>query len=373
VKVLVTGGAGFIGSHLVDRLIGAGHEVTILDVRDPRAPVREATPFNAHLSSGAARLVEGDVTDPSAVAAALAGCEAVVHLAAAVGVGRSSYRVRDSVQLDALGAAQVLEAVASAPGRCRRLVLAGSAGVYGEGAHGCPSCGSDRGRPRDDEQLAAGHWEVRCARCGDETTPVPTPETRAAAVVSVFAAAKKLQEELFLAFGAAHRIPTLVLRLSAVVGPGQALTSRAGVAPALLARLLSGRPPLVYEDGHQSRDFVDVRDAAEALLLAVESSEPGGHAVNVASGRRTSVLDLAEALAARLELDLPPQRLEKARPGDARHSVLDVRRARELLGFRARRSLDDSLGDLVAWSRGQAADDRCEADLEELLGRGLLR
>ena len=372
-RVLVTGGAGFVGSHLVDRLIGAGRAATILDTRDPGAPGPRADLLAAHLSSGAARLVVGDVTDPAAVESALEGVEAVVHLAAAVGAGRSSYRVRDYVQTNALGTAQLLEGIAASRGRCRRLVLASCASVYGEGAHGCPSCGGNRGRPRDEEQLSAGHWEVRCARCGDDLSPVPTPETRAAQVASVYGATKRHQEDLILAFGAARRVATLVLRLSAVVGPGQSLSSHAGVASAFLSRLLSGRPPLAYEDGHQSRDFVDVRDAAEALLLAVESTEPGGHAVNVGTGRRTTVLELAEALAARLEVDLPPQCLEKFRAGDVRHSVLDVRRARELLGFRARRSLDDSLAGLVAGSRGQVPDDRAEADLEELLGQGLLR
>jgi dTDP-L-rhamnose 4-epimerase len=246
--------------------------------------------------------------------------------------------------------------------------------LYGEGAYGCPSCGGDRGLPRDDEQLQAGRWEVRCARCGDDLTPVPTPETKAPEIASVYAATKKHQEDLFVAFGRAYRIPTFALRFFNVFGARQSLSNPyTGVAAIFLSRLLNGQPPLVFEDGLQSRDFIDVRDVAESVLLAVESPDSGAHVLNVGTGRRTTVLDVADALARQLGADLAPQRLEKFRAGDVRHCISDPRRAREVLGFEARRSLDDGLPDLVAWCRGERPADRVEASFRELLDRGLVR
>jgi dTDP-L-rhamnose 4-epimerase len=373
----VTGGAGFIGSHFVDLLVALGHEVTVLDNLDPQvhgAGVTEPRHIAAHVSSGAIRFIRGDVTDREAVARSLDGAEALVHLAAAVGVGQSMYQPYYYVHANDTGTGLVLEQVLSRRDQVRKLVVASSMSLYGEGAYLCPACGGAVGKQRDAGQLEAGRWEIICAACGADLEPVPTPETKAPEIASVYAATKKHQEDLFVAFGRAYRIPTLALRLFNVFGARQSLRNPyTGVAAIFLSRLLSGQAPLVFEDGRQRRDFIDVRDVARALLMATEFSGEGAHVLNVGTGRATSVGEVAEALASRLGLEIRPQLLKKYRVGDIRHCIADPAKARAVLGFEARRTFGDGLPDLIEWCRGEKAQDRVETSLEELKQQGLVR
>jgi dTDP-L-rhamnose 4-epimerase len=376
-KILVTGGAGFIGSHVVDLLVARGHAVTVIDNLDTQVHgegASEPLHLAGHLKTGAVRFVRGDVTDRAVVENALMGAEAVVHLAAAVGVGQSMYAPHYYVHTNASGTGMLLDLIARDPSAIRKLVVASSMSLYGEGAYGCPSCGGHQPSPRDEEQLAAGSWEVHCARCGDDMTPLPTPETKVPEIASVYAATKKHQEELFVTFGRAYRLPTFALRFFNVFGPRQSLGNPyTGVAAIFLSRLLNGQPPLLFEDGGQSRDFVYVKDVAEAVRLAVEHEGPGAHVLNVGTGRRTTVLQIAEALARHVDVELAPLRLNRYRAGDIRHCVADPSRARETLGFEARTSFEEGLPALVAWCRGQRPPDRVEASMDELFKKGLVR
>ncbi len=376
-KVLVTGGAGFIGSHLVDRLVERGHETTVLDCLDPQVhgPGATAPPHIAgHLVSGAVRFIRGDVTDREAVARALDGAEAIVHLAAAVGVGQSMYEPLYYVHNNDMGTGVLLDHVVRSRGRVHKLVVASSMSLYGEGAYRCPSCGGEEGRERDDAQLRAGQWEVRCRACGTALLPRPTPESKAARIASVYAATKKHQEDLFITLGRAYGIPTFALRFFNVFGPRQALGNPyTGVAAIFLTRLLNGHPPLIFEDGRQSRDLIDVRDLAHALLLAVEHEGDGAHVLNVGTGRPVTVQEVAEALAHQLGLDLRPRLLQKYRAGDVRHCFADPSLARDVLGFEARRRFEDGLPELVAWCRDQQPVDTVDRSLDELRERGLVR
>jgi dTDP-L-rhamnose 4-epimerase len=254
--VLVTGGAGFIGSHLVDLLLGRGHEVVVLDSLDPQVHGPNAQGprhLAGHLARGAVRFLRGDVRDRAALAGALEGADAVVHLAAAVGVGQSMYEPHYYVSTNSGGTGLLLDLVARSRGRLRKLVVASSMSLYGEGACACPGCGGPEAGVRSEERMVRGAWEVPCARCGADMRPRPTHEDKPAEIASVYAATKKHQEDLAVCFGRAWRIPTFALRLFNVFGPRQSLSNPyTGVAAIFLSRLLAGRPPLASRTGGSS-------------------------------------------------------------------------------------------------------------------------
>ena len=368
-NVLITGGAGFIGAHLARRLLEAGCRVRVLD-----SLVEQVHPGGRRPSflEAEAELVVGDVRDRGAVDRALGGIDAVVHLAARVGVGQSMYEIAEYASVNSHGTGVLLEALAERP--VQKLVVASSMSVYGEGLY----VGAD-GRPaeaceRTRGQLERGEWEP-VGVGGAVLEPVPTPETKPPSLSSVYALGKFEQERMCLLFGAAYGVPAVALRLFNVYGRWQALSNPyTGVLAIFAARLLNGSPPLIYEDGGQRRDFVHVSDAAEACRLALETDRADRLAVNVASGRSVSVLELASRLAAALGREaVEPDVTGGYRAGDIRHCFGDVSLAREALGFEARMGLDDGVADFAGWLEGQAATDRVEAAAQELARRGLAR
>jgi dTDP-L-rhamnose 4-epimerase len=362
--ILITGGAGFIGSHLADRLLREGHRVRALDNLSPQVH-GPAGARPGHLDREV-ELIVGDVRDESAVRRALLGIDVVYHLAARVGVGQSMYEIARYTAANNLGTATLLEAVVQSP--IERLVVASSMSVYGEGLY--------RGQPirreRSLEQLRRGDWELR-GEDGQQLEPVPTPETHPPMLSSVYALSKYDQERLCLVVGRAYGIPVVALRFFNVYGPRQALSNPyTGVLAIFASRLLNGRAPLVNEDGRQRRDFVNVADVAQACLLAITTPRLDGEVLNVGSGQSYSIREIAERLAVALDRsDITPDVTGKFRPGDIRHCFADVSRARERLGFIPRVSLEDGLAELVAWLDGQEAEDRVEAARAELAARGL--
>jgi dTDP-L-rhamnose 4-epimerase len=256
VRVLVTGGAGFIGSHLVDRLVADGHEVLVLDSLDPQ--VHDGVP--EYLSPGA-ELIQADVRDREAVRSCLERVDRLVHFAAAVGVGQSMYEIEHYMSVNAVGAAIVLEEATALRDRLEKVVVASSMSIYGEGLYRCPREGIEVApSPREEAQLGAGRWEVECPTCGAELDPLPTPENKRLAPTSIYAIGKRDHEEMFLAWSRAYHVPATALRFFNVFGPRQSLSNPyTGVAAIFASRLLNERPPIVFEDGRQSRDFVHVR------------------------------------------------------------------------------------------------------------------
>lgn len=369
-RILVTGGAGFIGSHLVDRLLVAGHEVRVLDALVSQVhPAGVPDYLDPH-----AELIIGDVRDADVVGRAIDGCEAVVHLAAVVGVGQSMYEIRRYVEHNTLGCATLLEAAVERRDRIGRLVVASSMSIYGEGQYGDPRTGAHGLAPtlRTEAQLAARDWEVRSAD-GAILEPEPTAEDKPLHPTSVYAVTKRDHEELCLAVGAAYGIPTLALRLFNVYGPRQALGNPyTGVAAIFAARLLNGHAPLVFEDGRQSRDFVHVEDVARAFHLAVEGDATDA-AINVGTGRATTVAGVGEALARGLDLAIEPEIVGRYRAGDIRHCIANPARAAELLGFHAETDVDEGFPALARWLADARPEDRVESAMEELRARGLER
>jgi dTDP-L-rhamnose 4-epimerase len=371
VKVLVTGGAGFIGSHVVDGLLAAGHEVRVLDALASQVHGGDRKRPD-HLAA-AAELVVGEVGDRAALGRALEGVEAVVHQAAAVGVGQSMYEIARYVAANSLGTAVLLEELVARRDRIRRLVVASSMSLYGEGAYRDADGLVVFPPPRSAAQLEARAYELRDER-GRPLAPVPTPETKPLQPTSVYAITKRDHEELCLTVGEAYAIPTVALRYFNVYGPRQALSNPyTGVLAIFSARLLNGRPPFVYEDGLQTRDFVHVSDVVQANRLALERPEAVGRVYNVGTGRSTTLLELAERLARELGFEGPPELPGRFRAGDIRHCVADVSRIRAELGYEPRVGLADGLRELLGWLRSQSAEDRLEQATRELAERGLAR
>jgi dTDP-L-rhamnose 4-epimerase len=371
-QVLITGGAGFIGSHLADRLLEEGHGVRVLDSLDPQ--VHEEGERPAYLASDV-DLVVGDVRDRDAVARALEGVDAVVHLAAAVGVGQSMYEIERYTSVNALGCAIVLDEAVKRRDRIRKLLVASSMSIYGEGQHRNPVTGERGLAPglRPESQLAQRRWDV-LAEDGTPLQPEPTEERKPLRPTSIYAIGKRDHEEMTLAVGAAYSIPAVALRFFNVYGARQSLSNPyTGVCAIFASRLLSGARPLVFEDGLQTRDFIDVRDIARGCALALEHPGADGRAVNLGTGTPTSVLRVAEVLAEGLGVGIEPEVVSLYRAGDIRHCYADTRLAEELLGFRAEISFEHGMGDLLSWLDGQPALDRVDSALEALASRGLAR
>jgi len=364
---LITGGAGFIGSHLADELLAQGHRVRALDNLTPQVH-ENGRPDYLHPD---VELVEGDVRDKRVVRDALRNVDTVVHFAARVGVGQSMYEIADYIAVNTQATGVLLEAILDRP--VRKLLVASSMSVYGEGAYVTTDGESFTTCERTRAQLEQGEWDA-VDDAGRPLVPVPTPEDKRPALSSVYALTKFDQERLCLMFGAAYDVPVVALRFFNTYVPRQALSNPyTGVLAIFASRLLNGRPPLVFEDGRQRRDFVSVSDVARACRLALERGEADGHAINVGSGRDVSVLEVAEQLASVLGVAVEPEIAGKYRAGDIRHCFADVSLAHELLGYEPRVRLEQGMAELAEWLEGQVAEDRVDDAAAELAARGLTR
>jgi dTDP-L-rhamnose 4-epimerase len=366
-NVLVTGGAGFVGSHLVDALLARRHSVRVFDNLTPQVHGGQSPVYLAP----EAELMSGDMRDPNALHRALDGVEVVFHLAAVVGVGQSMYEIAHYVSANTHGTAVLLQELLSRRNCVQKLVLASSMSVYGEGRYLCATCGETPG-VRTPQALKHRHWEPVCPRCSEPLAPVPTDESKTMQCSSMYALTKRDQEEMCLLFGRTYGLPVVALRYFNIYGPRQALSNPyTGVAAIFASRLLNGNAPLVFEDGKQMRDFLSVHDAVQATLLAAERTEADGCALNVGSGQPTSVCEVASALARALQTDVTPALTGKHRSGDIRHCFADISAARKLLGYVPQVSLAAGLEELVKWLRSQQPQDRAAEAAAQLSSYGL--
>lgn len=369
--VLVTGGAGFIGSHLVDHLVEAGYDVTVLDNLTDQVHDDEPDYLNDD-----ADYIWGDVRDRELVADLLAEADVLSHQASAVGVGQSMYEIEHYVDVNTLATARLLDTIVNEDIDLEKIVVASSMSIYGEGAYLCPTCEASRHPSlRDEAQLARGDWEHTCETCGTALEPRPTPESKPRESTSVYAITKKDQEELTLSVARAYDIPAVALRYFNAYGSRQALENPyTGVCAIFSSRIKNDNPPLIFEDGAQTRDFVHVSDVARANRLAIERDAARDVAINVGTGTPTSIRDIAETL---IELygksgDLAPEIADDFRQGDIRHCYAEPTRAKDLLGFEPIVEFTDGMRELVEWGRDQDADDRFEQAHAELEERGLV-
>ena len=368
-NILVTGGAGFIGSHLVEALVEEGHRVRVLDALVPQVHERREPLY----LSQEAEFIEGDIADPEAVNRALEGIDVVYHQAAEVGVGQSMYEMQRYVRANTFGTSVLLEALAARRYRVRKLVVASSMSIYGEGACADPDGKVVYPPLRGSEQLLARRWELE-TEDGRPLRPLPTAEDKALFPTSVYAVTKQDQEQLCLVVGRAYGIPAVALRYFNVYGTRQALSNPyTGVCAIFSSRLLNDQAPVIFEDGGQSRDFTHVRDIVQANLLALKTDRADYQSVNVGTGRATSIAQVSRLLAEGLGKAIEPQIMGQYREGDIRHCVADISRARALLGYEPKVSLEQGIPELLEWVREQKATDRLATAKAEMESRRLVK
>lgn len=370
--VLVTGGAGFIGSHAVDAFLAAGYHVRVVDAMLPQVH-GESTGWPINLAKDV-ELVRANLCDVDQWKHLLSGIDALVHLAADVGVGQSMYEITRYVRNNVLGTAALLEAVLHHGREIPRMVVASSMSIYGEGAYRCDHCGIQYPLIRSAADLDAGCFDPRCGSCQASLHPIPTNEEKPLKPTSVYAVNKRDHEEMVLAFGRAYHIPSIALRFFNVYGPRQALSNPyTGVVAIFGSRLLNGRAPRIFEDGQQSRDFVHVSDIVQAVILSARTTKVDFDVFNVGTGRSLSVEHVARALASEIGQDFPPEIVHSYRAGDVRHCYGDISRIREMLGYEPRVRFEDGIQELVGWMKEQSAVDRGDEAYRELQALGLTK
>lgn len=369
--VLITGGAGFIASHCAAALLHHGYRVRALDNLDPQIHGSERRP-PAYLDRGVELLV-GDIRSPRAVRRALTEVDSVLHLAARVGVGQSMYEMADYTDVNTRGTAVLLEAMIERAKRrpFDRLVVASSMSIYGEGRYRTSDGRLLEHVERSSSQLKRGLWEPTDGS-GRRLEAVETDESKTPSTLSIYALSKYDQERLCLMVGRAYEIPTVALRFFNVYGPHQALSNPySGVLAIFAARLLNERPPLIFEDGEQRRDFVYAGDVAEACRLALEVEAAVSHAFNIGSGRSVTIKEVAQLLADTLGMPIEPEVTGECRVGDVRHCFPDISAARSVLCFQPQMKLESGLIGLVGWLKGRVAVDRVSEARAALAARGL--
>lgn len=366
--MLVTGGAGFIGSHLCDKLIESGHTVRVLDNLSEQVHGPHCTrPAYLHPD---VELIKGDVRDKSAVKKALQGINQVYHLAACVGVGQSMYEIARYTEVNNMGTATLLEALAENP--VEKLVVASSMSVYGEGLYRNSRNDIVPGHERNLSDLKQAKWELYDQH-NEVLIPVPTSEGKPPVIGSVYALSKYDQEQMCLLIGRAYNIPVVALRFFNVYGTRQALSNPyTGVLAIFASRYMNEKPPVIFEDGEQKRDFVHVKDVVKAIKLAGETQKGNGKVFNIGSGNSYTVNYIAESLAEVMgKKHIKPSLTGKYRAGDIRHCFADISRAEHLLGYHPKVNLKDGLAELAQWLEGQEANDKVDFAGKELEKRGL--
>lgn len=366
-KVLITGGAGFIGSHLADELIENGYHVRVIDNLSPQVHGTERK--RPDYLNPEVELIVGDIRHADLIRHALQGIDVVYHLAAAVGVGQSMYEIEGYTSINNVGTAVLLEALIEKP--VERLVVASSMSIYGEGLYASASSIAPLIPYRTIEQLKAGEWDI-CDIKGEKLVPLPTPETKVPSLASIYALSKYDQERMCLLIGEAYGMSMVALRFFNIYGSRQSLSNPyTGVLAIFASRYLNNNSPLIFEDGMQLRDFVSIRDIVQACRLAMQVPEAGGRVFNVGSGQQFTVLEVAQLMGEALNKSIHPLVTRQYRAGDIRHCFADISLAREVLGYQPQVSLSDGLIELATWLEGQSCFDQVAVASAELAARGL--
>ena len=371
-RVLVTGGAGFIGSHLVDILLEKGHFVRAYDNLEPQVH-GESQKIPDYLNKEA-ELIVGDVRDREKLKEAINGIDVVFHLAASVGVAQSMYEIAKYIESNTMGGATILDLIANEKHNIRKVIIASSMSVYGEGAYKCDDCGEVYPKIRSLEQFKRNDWEMKCPNCNVDVEPIPTGEDKPLFPTSIYAVSKRDHEEMFLIIGRAYQIPTVALRFFNVYGPRQALSNPyTGVAAIFSSRLMNDKPPIIFEDGNQARDFIHISDIVQACILAIDKSEGDYQVFNIGTGRKLTVLDVANVLIDKLGFKGESQIVNRFREGDIRHCYADISLAKEVLGYEPKIKFEDGIIDLVNWVKLQQAEDKVNFALDILDKKGLTK
>ncbi|MBI4651747.1 SDR family NAD(P)-dependent oxidoreductase [Candidatus Desantisbacteria bacterium] len=369
-NILVTGGAGFIGSHIVDELVKRGHNVTVYDNLEP-----QVHGINAKIPdylNKEIKFIKADVRDRNTLKKAIKNIDTIFHKAAMVGVGQSMYKIEHYVSVNTLGGATLLDILANEKHSVSKLIVASSMSIYGEGEYNCAKCGRLAPELRSMPQLLEHNWELKCPECGEEISPIPTSENKKVIPNSIYSITKRDHEEMFLVVGRAYDIPTVAFRYFNVYGSRQALSNPyTGVAAIFSGRLLNNNMPVIYEDGLQTRDFIHVSDVVQANMLAMENEKADYSVFNVGTGRKLSVLDVAKIIAKNMGKDISPNVIGKFRKGDVRHCYSDNSKINKTLGFIPEVTFEKGMKELISWVAIQNADDKGDKAVKELELYGL--
>lgn len=367
--ILVTGGAGFIGSHLVDKLIDNGYEVRVMDslIKQIHPTGKLPSYFNKK-----AKFLKGDVTRRTDWLKALDGIDSIVHFASSVGVGQSMYEVERYVKVNCLGTALLLDILANSKHSIKKILVAASMSSYGEGSYLCKKCGKVRPGLREERQLEKRDWNNYCPNCHSIIKPIPTAESEKQESNSIYAITKKNQEEMVLTFGKAYNIPSVALRFFNVYGPRQSLSNPYnGVAAIFLSRIKNNKPPVINEDGLMARDFVHIYDVASACTSALEKSSGDYHSFNVGTGKPVTILEVAKVLAKLLKSEIKPEVSAKVRKLDVRHCYADLTKIKKLLNWTPKINIEKGFMQLIKWGESEKAVDYVDHANSELEKRGL--
>ena len=371
-KVLITGGAGFVGSHTADALLESGYTVRVFDNLDPQ--VHGPNSKIPEYLNPEVEFVRGDVRDREALKMAMEDIDAIYHLAAAVGVGQSMYEVQKYVEINSLGGAVLLDILANEEHNVSKIIVASSMSIYGEGQYQCQDDGIVYPTLRLGDQLENRDWEMRCPNCSCVVSPVPTDEGKPLFPTSIYAITKRDHEEMFLTVGRAYNIPTVALRYFNIYGSRQALSNPyTGVAAIFSSRLLNHNSPIVFEDGLQSRDFIHISDIVQANILALEKDKANYQLYNVGTGRQLTIKDMGSVLVERLAPDLKLTISGQYREGDIRHCYANIRKIQTELGFSPKVAFEDGIDELVSWVATQQASDLVEDAKAQLAKRNLVK
>jgi len=374
-KVLVTGGAGFIGSHLVDKLIDQkGYEVTIIDTLEEQVHGKKDHPPD-YLNKNA-KFHRGSVTDYKKLEDLVRENDVVFHLAAMVGVGQSMYNIKEYVDNNILGLANLLDILVNSKHNIKKVVIASSNTVYGEAKSHCEKCGVVFPKLRSSDQLNRKDWESSCPECGSKVKPLLSDEDSPLNPSSIYAYSKLAQEKMGLMIGNTYGINTTILRFFLTYGTRQALSNPyTGVCAIFSTRALNGKPPIIFEDGNQSRDFVNVNDICQALILAMDKNASNGEIFNVGTGIPMTIKEVAEIITRKINPDLKPIINHQYRIGDIRHCIADISKIKSKLGYKPLITFKEGIDDLIDWIKPQVKNinDGSEIALDKLKDKGLLK
>lgn len=368
-KILVTGGAGFVGSFLVDKLIQNGYSVRILDSLEEQ--VHQNT-IPSYLNPEA-EFIKGDVREYQTIQKALDGIDAIFHLAASVGVGQSNYQIKKYVDTNIGGTANLLDILVNSKNQVKKIITISSMTGYGEGNYSCQNCGVVRPFLREEQQLSKKDWNLYCPNCKRIIEPIPTDENATDFPNSIYGFSKKAQQDMFFITGKLYKIPTVVLRGFNIYGPRQSLSNPyTGVTAIFISRLKNNQSAIIYEDGLQTRDFISVRDVVDAFILSLEKNEANYQTFNMGSGHGTTILEVAQTLSKLLGKTGLIEVNQESRKNDIRHCFADNSKAKKLLGWSPKITLEEGMKELIKWSENEKAEDQFTKAQLELKLKGLI-
>ena len=376
-RVLITGGAGFIGSHIALKLIDKGYEVTVLD--NLLGQIHGADPdHNSPLYCSIkdrVRFSKGDVCDKAMLEQALEDVDYVIHLAAETGTGQSMYEIKRYIDVNIGGTALLLDILTNTKHHVKRVVVAESRAIYGEGKYHCKKCGDVYPTERKDEDMANGDFEGHCPKCGGSVTLVATTEDSAIHPSSVYGVGKQVQGQLVHMICKSIGVESVSFRYQNVYGPGQSLTNPyTGILSIFSTRIKNHKEINIFEDGKESRDFVYIDDVVDATIVGMEVPEANGHVFNIGTGVSTDVLTVAQTLSRYYGIEVPLKVTGNYRLGDIRHNYADINLAKQILGFQPKWTFDAGIKQFTEWvNRQELQTDNYEASLEEMRQKGLFK